>query len=451
MKTATVIGLLFAACPALLAQMVPTKPAISSASGQFAILDRRGGPPPALPGVSAARGYFDLEPPLLAVSCERIKEALNQELAAPGRWSGRILVTISPAQNSSEDYAIAVDRFRNGWNYHVNLPQRVERRMFVRTLVNALLLELANRQAHERSAEIPFWLIEGLTQKLLASREAEMILAPPVLAIGGVNINPTMIERRENDALETARRVLRDRPPLTLEELSWPRAEDLTGTAGEVFQCSAQLLVAELLRLKDGRQSLRDTVIGLGSCYNWQTAFLKAFKPQFANQLAFEKWWALQAVYFTGRNPLQLWTSEESWRKLDEALLTPVAIRQNSLQMPARAEVPLQAIIREWDTLRQLTTFRGKRRELELVRVRVAPEFMALTDEYLRVVKEYVRQRERTSAIYANLNAMSSGQRKIALETIRELDELDANRASLRPKPEGTWSAVPPPSRGIAR
>lgn len=433
------------------AQSLPLKPVVSSASGQFAVYDRRGGPPPALPSISAARGYFELEPPFVAVSCERIKDALNAELATPARWSGKIHVTLSPVSNTDEDCAIRADRFRNAWSYQVNLPQRVERTMFVRTLVNVLLLELANRQAGARSAEVPFWLVEGLTQKLLATRAAEMILPPPTLSIGGVTIGPTMIEKRDQDAFETARRVFRERPPLTLEELSWPPRQGFDRAEGEVFQCSAQLLVTELLRLKGGPECVRDTVTGLGRCYNWQTAFLQAFQSHFSNQLAFEKWWALQSVYFTGRNPLQLWTSEESWRKLDEALLTPVAIRQTSLQMPARADVTLQAIIREWDTLRQLTTFRTKRRELELARTRVALEFMTLTDEYLRVVKDYIKEREDTSAVYANLERMSSGQRKFALEVISRLDALDASRAELRPKPADTWSAVPPPSPGIAR
>jgi hypothetical protein len=451
MRIVAAIGLFLAVSPGLLAQGRPLKPAVSSASGQFAILDRRGGPPPALPGSSSAKGFYDLEPAFLAVSCERIKGVLNAELGAPSQWRGKIRVTISPVRNNSDDYAINLDRFRDGWTYQVNLPQRVERTMFVRTLVQVLLLELANRRAGERSAEVPFWLVEGLTQKLLLSRGAEVILAPPAQSIGGINVGPTVIERRDNDPLEAARRVLRDRPPLTLEELSWPQAYESNAAGAEAYRCSAQLFVSELLRLENGREHLRDTIAGLGDCYNWQTAFLKAFQARFPNQLALEKWWALQAVYFVGRTPFELWTSEESFRKLDEVLRMPVAIRRSSGEMPARAEVTLQAMIREWDTLRQLTTLRAKLRELELARVRVALEFVGITDEYLRVLKQYVQQRERTSAVYVNLQAMPEGARKIALETIRQLDELDANRESLRPKPADTWSAVPPPTPAITR
>jgi hypothetical protein len=451
MKISAAIGLLLAASPGLFAQSVPLKPVVHSASGQFAIIDHRGGPPPALPGSSNAKGFYDLEPTFLAVSCERIKNALGSELGTSGQWRGKINITISPVRNNRDDYATVVDRFRDGWSYQVNLPQRVERTMFVRTLVQVLLLELANRQATEHSAEVPFWLVEGLTQRLLVSRAAEVLLSPPNQLIGGVNVGATVIQQRDNDPLETARRVLSNHPPLTLEDLSWPKADEFAGPAGETYRCSAQLFVSELLRLNNGQQCLRATVTGLGSCYNWQTAFLKAFHAHFTNQLALEKWWALQGVYFVGRNPLQLWTSEESWRKLEEVLHTPVSIRRTTGEMPARATVSLQVMIREWDTLRQLTTLRPKLRELESTRVRVAQEFVTLTDDYLRVLKQYVQQRERASAVYADLQSMPTGAKKIALEVIRQLDALDANRESLRPKPADTWSAVPPPSPAITR
>jgi len=451
MKSVAAIGLLLAASCGLRAQTLPLKPVVSSASGQFAILDRRGPPPPILPTTTRNQGFFDLEPALLVVSCERIRNALNSELGAAAPWRGKIHITISPVRNTSDDYAIVAERFRDGWNYRMNLPQRVEQTMFLRTLVQALLLELANRQAGPRSAEVPFWLVEGLTQKLLSSRRTELILAPPGRSIGGVSVDPTMFERSDHDWLEKARRVLRDRPPLTLEELSWPKPEEFSGPNGEAFRCGAQLFVTELLRLNRGREALRETVTGLATCYNWQTAFLQAFHAEFPNQLALEKWWALQATYFLGRNLQQLWTAEESYRQLNETLHASVAVRRTSGELPVHTEVTLQAIIREWDTLRQLTTLRDKLRELELIRVRVAPEYTALTDEYLGVLRQYVRQRERTSAIYASLNAMPAGQRKSALETVRQLDELDASRQAAYPRKADGWSVVPPPSPGVAR
>ena len=444
------MGLLLATGAGLSAQVASHTPVLRSASGQFSVFDRRGAAPPALPASSDAKGFFELEPAFLTVSCERIKNALDSELGAPNRWRGKIQVTISPVRNTSDDYAITVDRFNNGWNYQVNLPQRVERTMFVRTLLQVLLLELANRQANERSAEVPFWLVEGLTQRLLISRAAELILPPPDKSIGGISVRRIVIESRDNDPLEAARRVLRERPPLTLEELSYPRNDEFAGPAGDAYRRSSQLFVSELLRLNNGRACLLDTVMGLGSCYNWQTAFLKAFQAQFPNQLALEKWWALQVVYFVGRDPRQLWRDEESWRKLEETLLTPVAIRRTSGEMPARAEVTLQAIIREWDRARQLTTLRGKVRALGQTQSRVSPEFIALTDGYRRVLTDYLREIESASS-FSDLESMPAGVKKYAMESLGRLDELDVKRRVMQPNASGNWSAVPPPSPAIRR
>ncbi len=80
------------------------------------------------------------------------------------------------AERHHHDY---LGRFKNGWQYRVDLPNVVERPRYVRAIVQVLLLELANRTAQGRGAEIPLWLVEGFSQLLLASSEVEIILPPP--------------------------------------------------------------------------------------------------------------------------------------------------------------------------------------------------------------------------------------------------------------------------------
>lgn len=445
MKIVAAIGVLLAASQLAPAQMTIPTPSARSASGQFVIHDRRGAVKPATPTVRGGNGeanHFELEPAFLAVSCERIKRALYFELDAPQPWQGKVHVTIQRS-GVDEDATFVSERFRDGWNYQLSLPQRIERTKFIRTLVQVLLTEMANRSAGEHPAEIPAWLIEGLTQHLLATRESELILTPPVTSIGGLNTRPIMIEKRDQGPLEAARLVLRDRPPITIEELSWPTLDQITAPAGEPYRRSAQLFVAELTRLKHGRSCLRETVTGLGRCYNWQTAFLQAFREHFPNQLALEKWWSLQVVYFVGRDPTQLWTAEESWQKLDQALRTTVAIRSTLAEMPAHGDVSLQAIIREWDRVRQATTIRGKLRDLELAKVRVAPEFILLTEDYRRVLATYLEKQERSGSALANILFLRPSPKQTARDAIRELDELDARRAVLHPRP-GTDSRGEP-------
>ena len=189
---------------------------------------------------------------------------------------------------------------------------------------------------------------------------------------------------------------------------------------------------------------------GLGAAYNWQTAFLRAYHEQFSNQLALEKWWALQVVFFVGRDPSQLWTIEESWSKLDQALRLPVDIRRSLGDLPARADVTLQTVIQQWNLAQQTTIIESKVRELESTRRRIAPEFMALTDDYRQTLSTYLEQR-REGWLKANLWFSGTTPKKATAEVLRQLDALDAKRFALRPKSVENLSAFPANPRATPR
>jgi hypothetical protein len=432
MKSLLAIGLLFVTGEMLLAQTaLPFANTMRSVSGQFIIYDRRVPTSLRPPDSGKEQEMLHLEPPFLVVSCERIKQALGEELGVGRNWSGNIHATIRPARGNQDQAQISVERLGAKWNYKIELPERMARDQFTRTLVQVLLLELANRTATARSAEIPLWLSEGLTQKLLASRELEIILPPPTRSVGLMMIEPKMDLKRDPDALAVARRVLRNQPPLTLEELSWPEPNEFSREQAEVYQKSAQLFVAELLLLKRGQENLRGFVVTLAQFYNWQTAFLRAYRDHFANQLAVEKWWALQSAYFAGRDHQQLWTAAESAQKLEALLYTAVAVRATAGELPARTDVSLQVVIREWDTPRQLTTLQAKLNDLAQARRRVAPAFIPLVNDYATTLDDYMKKRKRSSATFSDFSSLPPSIQKTALETIGMLDALDARRAAL--------------------
>jgi hypothetical protein len=406
----------------------PLQP-MRSVSGQFHIYDRRVPTALRLPERAEAPPLLNLEPTFLVVSCERIKQALHADLGAGRDWSGGIHISIRSVQGRQDAAQINAERLGARWNYRVELPERMARDQFARTLVQVLLLELANRSAADRSAEIPLWLSEGLTQQLLASREAELILPPPTLSVGAMLVTPTQLEKRDPDALTNVRQVLRDQPGLTLAELSWPTPENFSRNQAEVFQCSAQLFTAELLRLKQGRENLRRFIALLPEFYNWQTAFLRAYQDHFPNQLALEKWWALQSAYFVGRDHQQLWTMEESAQKLEALLQATVAIRAKAGELPARTDVSLQVVLRDWDTPRQLSTVQAKLSELAQARRRVAPPFMTLVNDYATVLDDYLTQRTRSSATFGSFFSLSPSVQKVTAEAMQRLDALDTRRA----------------------
>jgi len=406
-----------------------------SLSGQFVVNGSR------LPSAATAppqlltnANYIELEPSLVAVSCERIKQALWAELDVSGQWSAKIHLTLRAAQGEDDPVTIISDRYPRGWGYRLDLPQFVERKRFVRAMVQTLLQERANRHASGRSAEIPFWLTEGLTRHLQDARAGELILPTPRLGGRGVDISPVMIEERRRDPLESARQRLREHPPLSLEELSWPTEETLSGEAGEVFGCSAQLFVTELLRLKGGRDCLRAMLDELAGCFNWQTAFFRAFPRHFTRQLDLEKWWDLQLVHFIGRDPRQLWTVEDSWRKLDQILRTSVEVRRATNDLPAHADISLQAVIREWDSVRQAPVLNSKLRDLELARLRIAPELAGLLDDYHQVLANFMRHRDQAGLVLPVVKVSQPRLKPFTREILKQLDDLDTKRLALRPQ-----------------
>ncbi len=84
----------------------------------------------------------------------------------------------------------------------------------------------------------------------------------------------------------------------------------------------------------------------------------------------------------SGRDPAQTWSLEESWQKLDQAIQSAVQVRTGTNELPLHAEVTLQKIIREWDPMRQTQALNNTLRELGLLRLRIAQEYVGLVQDY---------------------------------------------------------------------
>ncbi len=412
-----------------------------SSSGQFIVYGpRRANPLP--PGLNNATNLVRLEPTFLAVSCERIKQALLSELDAPTAWRGKVYLVLRPIQRVDEPIAVNSSRFTDGWMYQIDLPDAVESSPLVSTMVRVLLLEMTNRKAGTHPTELPIWLTEGLSQELRAASEIDLVVQPPRQMINSVNISQMLRNARKTDPLTAAHERLRSRPPLTLGQLSWPTDEQLSGRAGEVYRSGAQLFVHELLRLKNGRADLRTMVEQLPQDLNWQTTFLRAFRSHFKRQLDVEKWWALQLVHFTGRDLAQTWPSEESWKKLDEIVRSPVEVRGHTTELPMHAEASLQTIIREWDYLRQNQVLRDKINQLQLLRLRMAQGLVILVDDYRQALEIYLQRADKAGLILNSTPKNRTDHRRLVQATVAQLDALDAQREAVRPTKNPLASAT---------
>src|SRR5205823_11847081 len=132
----------------------------------------RGLPLPAPPMASRATSsvsYVRLDPTLLAVSCERIKSAVLAELAMNDAWRGKIRISLHPVRDDSEPIVVTSVHYRDGWNYEMDIPEQVDGARLVKSVVEVVLLEIANRSARSLAAELPLWLTEGLAAHLQAT------------------------------------------------------------------------------------------------------------------------------------------------------------------------------------------------------------------------------------------------------------------------------------------
>jgi hypothetical protein len=412
-----------------------------SRSGQFVIQSEISAASPLLANLDRNTNFIRLDPMLLPVSCERIKQILWRELGSAENWSCKIFLKVYPVTTAEDPITISSEQFRDGWQYAVILPNVIERSRFVGAVVQVLLLELANRSAREHSAELPTWLIEGFSEKLMTSSQLEIILPPPQDNSAGIKLTSILVNARKENPLGRAHERLCIIQPLTFQQLSWPSPNQLTGEAGEVYRDCAQLFVDELLRLEDGPACLRAMLADLPRFYNWQFAFLHAFHSHFLRPLDVEKWWALRVLHFTGRELTQTWPADESWEKLDGIIVSAVEVRVGTNELPLTVQVPLQTMIREWDLGRQSHALRTKLAELAAVRLRLSQELVPLADEYSRTIETYLQTREHIGFVFPFRK--NTAFRRSAEAAIQQLDALDSRLVASRPAKK----TVPPSPR----
>jgi hypothetical protein len=391
---------------------------------------------------SLESNYVRLEPAVLSVSCERIKSALLSELGAPDQWAGHISIFLHQARRLDEPVIIEPMSSQGEWTYYMGMPDTMEKTRLVSAIVNIVLLETANRDT-VRSAEIPAWLAEGLTQDMMVRNFGALVVESPKEGNHDIHVGGLYFDGTNAPPLEAAHDYLTTHPPLTLEELAWPR-DGQTDT--EAYRMSAQLFVRALLQMNDGAQCLRRMIRELPRHLNWQMSFLDAFHSQFGSQLEVEKWWDLCLVDFTGRDLAQTWSHAESWQNLDAIMRTPAAVRTSADELPMHTEVSLQALISGWGYDMQKGVLTNKIRQLQMLRGSVSQDMIWLVDNYQDALQSYVNAREKAVVPRSTTVERTLGPDQTALDIIRQLNYLDIQRQVMRnpAAPETSASAGGP-------
>ncbi len=394
---------------------------VESNSKQFVVTAPRDDP--GLSRRPLPRNRIALSATLLAVSCERVRDALYQELALSPRWrinsspSGRGSISLVIHARADDQISIAPWRREKGWNFRIDLPAQIEPARLVETIVHALLLDLASAGSNSEVVELPNWLSKGLIAYVKSSSLRALVLqSNRSIAREEVWLEPAMF----------ARNRLREKPALSFSELSWP--ENLPEALGAVYADSALLFVAELLRLPEGRVCLRETIQQLGLYRNWQFAFLRGFHSHFSELSDVERWWALKLVGMRSTSLGEQWSRDETLRRLDAALRVPVNIHASSNALPQRSDVPIDEVVSRWQPSLQTTALSEVLQRLAFLRPHAATEAVSLINDYASVLQEYNDRREATLR-----NALRRGQHGVnplvlRQWTVRRLRELDQKR-----------------------
>jgi hypothetical protein len=363
-----------------------------------------------------------LEPSTLVVSCERLKALVLDKLGLVDRWQGRIDLTINPALAEDKGPQLTATRWPQGWTYELELPRNVQEEILMRSLIQTLLLEIANRQAGVQSAEIPLWLVEGMSADLQANN------FPTFIVQSGQSWSANVVWNKGSEMMPSE---LRQHTPLSFQQLSWPQASDLTAEGLPLYRSCAQLFLEELLRFNDGRACLRTMITQLPEHWNWQTTFLLAFHSHFEQLLEVEKWWGVSYVDFTRGYKAQLWSAADCRKKLQDSLDVPVEVHFGADQMPVEAKITLQEVIRQWAPADVLEAVQRAIGGLKFLVPRATPELRPLAELYLKTLLDYLSA-TRTAGLERQLGkhapSFLSGAK---FEAIQQLDALDRQREAM--------------------
>lgn len=382
-----------------------------------------------------------LDVDILATTCERVKKAFLEELQMPDAWQGRITLAIDASAPPDSGLLVTGSRFGDSWHYQVLVPEKVSSQTLVRGLIEVLLLEFCNRNAHQKGADLPYWLVTGMSQDILAANPARLVIQPQTRTI-------TSFSRP--DPLAEVRRTLETHRPLTFNEIALPAGDLLSGARKGVYAACAQLFYREWIRLTPNRAPVINFLWTLPDTLNWQTAFLAVYKPQFPRMLDVEKWWAVTLLNTTHRDPNRFWSWDDSLRRLDDLLTVQAQLSTQSRELPHKNRLTLQQVINTWTPAIQLVVMRQKLTQLVALRPQTTPELAPLVERYIQTIEQFIQRKQNPGLSATPRNPAVPSYVLITLDTTRQLDELDRQRQTAHavgpnPTPGADTNTTNPP------
>lgn len=386
-----------------------------SLSGDFVVHAWPGREPAPDPLAEKALKLVTVKPNFLAITAEHIKRTLAEELRQPSSLASKIHLRIQPAGRGDEPVGIVSAMYSDGWVYHVHVPIRVNETRLVKGIVQSLLLEFASR-GRRKSATIPTWLVEGLTQRITRSPF-------PTTALDRKVVNLQVVG---TDRLANAREVLRTNSCLTFHQLGFP---EWTGMPSEsqaaVYEASAHLFTHELLSLPSGPELLASFIRELPMHWNWQTAFFKVYAHQFQSPLDLEKWWSLSWIEFRSRGGEYQWPPRASFEKLSAMLRTTVERWTSTNSLPTVAELSLREVLTAPDLDVQSQILRDKIERLRFARPQMHPAAARFCVAYMELFERFVEDRRRLDYQPGLRQGDEAKLRNLVQRVLGRLEEID--------------------------
>ncbi len=367
-----------------------------------------------------------LEPGSLLLCAERVKEGVARQLGISSRGGSEIELQLYAPRRNDENILIHSTLYANGWHYKLRVPDDLQRSRLVRGLVQVLLLEHANRGTAGKCAEIPSWLLEGLTRQVVVD-------VGPTLIVDRVPNNSVKRSVRiihGADALAGVREFVRRQEPLTFTELSEQLLTEPPQDQLIRYQMSAQLFLARLIEAPDGQARLARMMRALPDCWNWQTALLRTF--DFPRLVDVEKWWSVQIAAFRGNDPDVILSLDRGLARLADVLSVISQVRLDTNALPIRAEVTVSQILSEWEFAQQRPVLLRKLTLLMAMRGSAPRQLAPLIDGYAACIQNYLQRRDGSGHEPVSKLRTNRPGPMLAREAVRQLAELDRQRASFQ-------------------
>ncbi|MBR5977714.1 MAG: hypothetical protein IK033_01795 [Verrucomicrobia bacterium] len=368
-----------------------------------------------------------LDPSTVVVVCERVKQIFLQELELQDQWKGLIEIDIDFYPKGVLRPIMLSHRLMNdGLHTQMKMADEVVPHRLIQAIVQVLLLEYSNRDLRQtQMAEVPLWMIDGMTQLIMQRGGPALIPTPGAPKdFSTVTTNPA----------KAAKSRLKTIQPPEFSQITSPGPEFSSGVNWMIFQDACLVLTWELLERPEGKIRYCRTLQLLKKYRNWQLAFLEAWKGQFKNMTDVEKWWALVLVNCRKDTSMNAWTLKQSIEKLNEILSeASVSVISQINQPKIPSTIHLQQIAESWAPMVQIYFFERVAAQLKAFELAADPVVADLASRYRTTIIDYIRQ----PRIYAFFGKDAPSRADLRVLKKR-LNYLDNEREQLQEKANAT-------------